>query len=423
MTIYIHDASDAIEEFGINSQVAMNTLFKDVPILGRFFAKTTEEIQKQREELKKHREERKAGLTIPTGPVIPPLPKATDIQNSLDALIGPQVKQGFRDLSKEGQEAIDNLSAVIGDFGTAVEDGGHGVVTSLEEVERAFASTFSKLKAPGDFIYFLDKMGDSAKALGIDLRNIEQEGAFRRQKALLEEMRATMTGYLAISKELLGIQQSYNNLLSDGIQHELAMQQIAADVADDKAKVVALQFMANAEQLETAQKNFELEQKTIKADAQKEQEQKRIQSQLRGDTKDLNDFIVASDRDMHQKLRKSSQDYYSTLKGLQTAAREGWKAAVLEVKNLREAQESARQSASTSIRELEKQLRGPAFALRDTMDEISEKVSSAQAAAAKNNFTRSKENLDRAKALAQQLGSDTRYESSGAGRDGGYSAT
>ena len=334
-----------------------------------------------------------AGITLPEPPI-----KIEDLRKKIIQLIGeqPKLAKGFTNISREGGDAVEQLGHMFDDFGKKTPL----LVKSLAQLQEGIFKTFARQQTADDFENFLNDLRLNTQKVSLQFKALEQEATFRLQNERLKELNATMSAFIDASQRLLAIRQSYNQLASDGVQHEIALQQITAEVMNDQITLTALKFKAAADTALLEENNFKAQEanaKSIHAEEVKRINQKKANDK---NEKAASDALLAADKKLAQDRLKINEDYYGKLKELQKSAIDGYKQALLEQKKLLQEQAKASESTSQLLRELDRRQKGPAFTARDILDESEERLFAARSAALRKDFETADHQLSQVKALA-----------------------
>jgi hypothetical protein len=305
----------------------------------------------------------------------------------IKSLIGFQPLAQFTNLSDAGRKAVDSLTHVFDNFSKQT---GENIEASFGKVRQAFFNAFAQQKTSQDFENFLARAQEKALRLGINFKDIQQEGVFRKQKVLLEEMTATMTAFIDASKQLLTIQQTYNNLRQSGVQHELALQQITAEVMNDQAKLNALSLRGAALKIQSAKEEFDATHaNTVRT---RDEQLRRINEDYLSEKQKAERVFVVQ-KEFRAKSLKENVDYFNTLKTLQEQYVGTVKQAELEIKRIRDEAVKAARSDQQTLREMERERMTPEAAARDVERERLERLEAVKVAIAAGDIARAKEEL------------------------------
>jgi hypothetical protein len=307
------------------------------------------------------------------------------------------VATGFVGMSQAGVAAVGQLETVLLDLGERLQS---DLPVDLVKTRLAIIAAFGQLKTVDDFTKAIDVLNTAINAGAASLITFRNELQFRQQQAALAQINAELTFFTAALTRIRDIQQVYNDLILAGVQDNIALRQVQAQIANDRKTQAALELQSIAVTVGAARKKFEDEQELIRATAQ---EQTNLARRSISDTRSQAATIQAIDSQKTQALIKNSKTYYDGLRQAQQQFLQQFQTASQRVRDIDQEIANSRRSTTQTIRDLQRGTLTDDEKQADRRRELREQEDAFNSAALRDDQAAAQAAITRRRELAQQI--------------------
>lgn len=331
--------------------------------------------------------------------------RAEDLRKALRELLGgtrQRVQEGVdtvENVTAEGRQAILNLDIVMQDF---LRKTPQQAVAAFSTVRQAIIGAMGQAKTVEDFTLLIARLNDHAETMGEKFAALAREAAFRQQRLALQQMNQEMSGFLDAVKQIQGIQANMADLLAKGLDHEVALAKVEAEILDNKRQQYALDLRSTGLKQVSALEKFLQEQTLIRESFRQQEEQAK---QRFTDEQSRSAALRALKAQEVSELQQSAKTYYDSLRELQSQYLQQFRAASLEVINITRQQTQARISADNQIRDIQRQGLSEAQRTEDIRAELFQRREALAKAVSKGDKEAADAEIQRIRTLASTLAS------------------
>jgi hypothetical protein len=307
------------------------------------------------------------------------------------------VADGFNGMSAAGTKAVGELRTALSSIGATLSD---GTQVSLEKTRAAVLAAFGQLKTVQDFQAAIDAL-NTAIATGVTgMETLRSEAAFRQQQVALTQINAELTFFTNALERIRATQQLYNDLILDGVQANIALQQVQANISNDRRLQAALELQSIAVTLSAARNRYVEEQQLIQQTAV---QQTAVAVGSITDLKAQAVVVTAIDNQKTQQLIKNTKAYYDGLRKAQQDFLQQFNAATQRVKDIDQEIATSRTSTTNTIRDLGRNILTDEQKQADRRKEIVEQQQAFRVAANKEDTVAAQAAIARQKELASAI--------------------
>lgn len=390
--------STGLEASLLNRELDQKRIARDAGLITKTeFEAIEKEIVAGREKLFGDLDKRLRGDAATPAVIAPTAsgPSSEEIRASVERLIGTQAKArgGFKDLTDEGQQAIADLT-------NALTVHSSKMITDFAGVQNALKAAFAKQQTFDDFEAFLQRL---KSILGRDteaFRIFNQEVRFAQQAKLLEQMNTEMTAYLDATSKIVGLQKIWTETLQKGVEHDVAVRRLIAEIKNDQAALNALELQQFAIKSQVAASTFNDEQARINNNFR--------EAISRGDLLAKSDAEALArkkeaEKKANQEQTANAKTYYDTLRQLQADYLTQYADSTKKIIELTKQQQLNAKNGEQLLKDIQRDglnEQEKANAIRQDLFNSQEALKVAAAAGDKQ---RVKEEIDSIKAVAREF--------------------
>ena len=316
----------------------------------------------------------------------------------LDLLQGQGVaSQGFNNLSATGSKAVGDLEKILLDLNKRFQEGAD---VDLPKVRLAILGAFGQLKTVDDFTNAIDQLNQAIELGAQGLDRLSLEARFRRGQVALQEINQQLGFFSDALTQIRSLQEDYNSLVLQGVQSELAVQQVQAEITNNTRLQHALELRQIAVTVSANRRRYADEQELIERTAR---EQRLVASENIADERSRNAALIAIDNNKTQALLKNTKTYYDALRTAQNEFLQQFRSAANEIKNIDQNAAQSRRSTANQIRDIQRSTLSEEGKQFDRRRELVEQQDQFQFALAARDEQRANEALARQRQLAQEI--------------------
>ena len=309
------------------------------------------------------------------------------------------VAAGFNGMSQAGSKAVGELETVLLDLGVKLKANAE---VDLPKTRAAILGAFGQLKTVQDFTAAIDKLNVAIEQGATQLTSLRQEAAFRQQQIALTQINSEMTFFVNALEQVRNLQTTYNQLVADGVQDNIALRQVQAAITNDRRAQAALELQSIAVQLSSARQRFDNERDLIQRNAQ---QQAATARQSITDARSSGAAIRAIDNQKTQALLTNAKTYYDALRVAQNQFLQQFQAAAQRVRDIDQNLAAGRRSTANEIRDLQRSTFSEEGKQFDRRRELQEQEAAFRSAFLRQDDAASQAAIERQKELARQIAS------------------